>query len=47
MLSYEQSLNTTESIVKLTVNLNRQFSLVGRAGTESAVDLFWNYSFGK
>ena len=47
MLSYEQSLDTTESIVKLTVNLNRQFSLVGRAGTESAVDLFWNYSFGK
>ncbi len=47
MLSYEQSLDTTESIVKLTVNLNRQFSLVGRAGSESAVDLFWNYSFGK
>jgi len=47
ILSYEQSLNTTESIVKLTVNLNRQFSLVGRAGSDSAVDLFWNRSFGR
>lgn len=47
LLSYEQSLNTTESIVKLTFNLNRQFSVVGRAGSESALDFFWNYSFGK
>lgn len=46
-LSYEQSLNTTESIVKLTVDLNRQFSVVGRAGAESAVDFFWNHSFGR
>ncbi len=46
-LSYEQSLNTTESIVKLTVDLNRQFSVVGRAGSESAVDFFWKHSFGR
>jgi translocation and assembly module TamB len=47
LLSYEQSLNTTENIVKLTVNLNRQFSVVGRAGSESALDFFWNHSFGR
>ena len=47
LLSYEQSLSTTESIVKLTYQLNRQFSLVGRAGTDSALDVFWHYRFGK
>ncbi len=47
LLSYEQSLNTTESIVKLTVNLNRQFSVVGSAGSESALDFFWHYNFGR
>ena len=47
LLSYEQSLDSTESIVKLTVNLGRQFSVVGRAGTESAIDFMWNHSFGK
>jgi len=47
LLSYEQSLSTTESIVKLTVDINRQFSVVGRAGTDSAVDFFWHYRFGK
>jgi translocation and assembly module TamB len=47
LLSYEQSLNTTESIVKLTVDLNRQFSVVGRAGSESALDFFWKRSFGR
>jgi translocation and assembly module TamB len=47
VLSYEQSLSTTESIVKLTVQLGRQFSVVGRAGSESALDFFWNRSFGK
>lgn len=47
MLSYEQSLSTTESIVKLTVDINRQLSVVGRAGSDSAVDVFWHYRFGK
>ena len=47
LLSYEQSLNTSDSIVKLTVNLNRRFSVVGRAGSESALDFFWHYRFGK
>lgn len=47
LLSYEQSLGTSDSIVKLTVNLSRRFSVVGRAGSESALDFFWHYRFGK
>ena len=47
LLSYEQSLSTADSIVKLTVNLSRQFSVVGRAGSESALDFFWHYRFGR
>lgn len=47
VLSYQQSLNTTESIVKLTVKLGRQFSVVGSAGSDSALDFYWTRSFGK
>jgi translocation and assembly module TamB len=47
LLSYEQSLNTTNTVVKLTLDLSRQVSLIGRAGTESALDVFWHRSFGK
>ena len=47
VLSYQQSLNTAESIVKLTYALSRQFSLIGRAGSDNAVDLMWHRSFGK
>ena len=47
LLSYEQSLNTSDSIVKLTANLSRRFTVVGQAGSDSALDFFWNYSFGK
>jgi translocation and assembly module TamB len=47
LLSYDQSLTTAGSIVKLTVNLNRNFSLVGRAGSDTGIDLLWNYRFGR
>ena len=47
LLSYEQSLNTSDSIVKLTAHLSRRFTVVGQAGSDSALDFFWNYSFGK
>lgn len=47
VLSYEQSLDTMESIVKLTHNLSRRISLVARAGSDNALDIFWNYSFGR
>jgi translocation and assembly module TamB len=47
LLSYEQSLTTTGSIVKLSVDINRDFSVVGRAGSDNALDFFWNYRFGR
>ena len=46
MLSYEQSLGKAESVVKLTVNLTRQISLIGRAGSDSALDIFYTLTFG-
>lgn len=45
-LSYEQSLGGTESVVKLTLALSRQLSLVGQAGTDNAIDLFYTFRFG-
>ncbi|HZX30118.1 MAG TPA: translocation/assembly module TamB domain-containing protein, partial [Rhodocyclaceae bacterium] len=47
VLSYEQALGRTENIVKLTVNLSRRLSVVGRAGSDNAIDLFYTFSFGK
>jgi len=47
LLSYEQALGKAESIVKLTVSLGRQLSLVGRAGSDNAIDLFYTLNFGR
>ena len=47
LISYDQSLTAAGSIVKLTVNLSRNFSLVGWAGSETGIDLLWNYRFGR
>jgi translocation and assembly module TamB len=47
LLSYEQALGRTENIVKLTVNLSRRLSVVGRAGSDNAIDLFYTFTFGK
>lgn len=47
MLTYEQALGKAESIVKLTVSLSRQISVVGRAGSDNAIDIFYTMSFGK
>ncbi|WP_300339426.1 translocation/assembly module TamB domain-containing protein [Accumulibacter sp.] len=47
LISYDQSLTTAESVVKLTVHLNRNFYLVGRAGSDNAMDFFWTYRFGR
>lgn len=47
LLSYEQSLGSTESIIKLTLSLSQRLSLVGRTGTTSAVDIFYGFSFGR
>ena len=46
-LSYEQSLSTAEGIVKLAIALTRNLTLVGRAGTDNAVDLFYTITWGE
>lgn len=46
LLSYEQALGKAESIVKLSVSLGRRLTLIGRAGSDNAVDLFWTRRFG-
>ena len=47
VISYDQSLSNAGSVVKLTVNLGRNFSLIGRAGSDTGIDLLWNYRFGR
>ncbi len=47
VLSYDQSLSAAGSVVKLTVDLTRNLSLVGRAGTDTGFDLLWNDRFGR
>jgi translocation and assembly module TamB len=45
-LSYEQSLGTAEGIVKLAISLTKNLTLIGRAGTDNAVDLFYTLTWG-
>ncbi len=47
MLSYEQALGKAESVVKLSISLSRQISVIGRAGSDNAVDLFYTLTFGR
>lgn len=47
LLSYEQTLGRAEGIVKLTVNLTRQIAVVGRAGSDNALDVFYTITFGR
>jgi translocation and assembly module TamB len=47
LISYDQSLTTAESVVKLTYYLKRNFYVVGRAGSDNALDFFWSYRFGR
>ena len=47
LISYDQSLINVGRVVKLTVNLSRNLSLIGRAGTDTGLDLLWNYRFGR
>ncbi len=46
-LSYEHSLGSAESIVKLSVALTRQISLIGRAGSDNALDIFYTLTWGQ
>ena len=45
MLSFEQSIAGTSSIVKLSYQLTRRLALIGRAGSENALDLVFSISF--
>ncbi|MDE2442223.1 MAG: translocation/assembly module TamB domain-containing protein, partial [Betaproteobacteria bacterium] len=47
LLSYEQTLGRAESVVKLTVNLSRQIAIIGRAGSDNALDVFYTLTFGR
>lgn len=47
MLTYEQALGSTESLVKLTFTLSRHLSLIGRAGADNAIDLVYTFTFGR
>lgn len=47
LLSYEQTLGRAEGIVKLTVNLSRQVAVIGRAGSDNALDIFYTLTFGR
>jgi len=44
-VSYEQSLAGASSVVKLTYNLSRRLSVIGRAGTDNSIDLSYTFSF--
>lgn len=45
MLSFEQSIAGTSSVVKLTYQLTRRISVIGRAGSENALDALFSISF--
>ena len=47
LLSYDQSLGRAGSVAKLTIALNRQVSLIARAGTDNAVDIVYSFVFGQ
>lgn len=47
LLSYEQTLGKAESVVKLTIALNRQLSVIARAGSDNAVDALYTITFGE
>jgi translocation and assembly module TamB len=46
MLSYEQALGKAGSVVKLSVALSRQLSLILRAGTDNALDVLYTITLG-
>ena len=46
LLSYDQSLGRAGSVVKLTIALNRQVSVIARAGSDNALDMIYTFVFG-
>ncbi|WP_153145405.1 translocation/assembly module TamB domain-containing protein [Dechloromonas sp. H13] len=47
LLSYDQSLGRAGSVVKLSMALSRQVSLIARAGTDNALDVLYTFVFGE
>ena len=47
LLSYDQSLGGAGSVAKLTIALNRQVSMIIRAGTDNALDMVYSFVFGQ
>jgi translocation and assembly module TamB len=47
LISYDQSLGRAGSVVKLTMALTRQVSLIARAGTDNAFDVVQTFIFGE
>lgn len=45
-LGYDQSLGTAESIVRLSIALTREITVVGRAGSDNAVDVVYALTWG-
>ncbi len=44
-VKFEQSLSGVEQLVKITHQLSRRLSIIGRTGTDNSVDLRWSISF--
>jgi translocation and assembly module TamB len=47
VLSFEQAIGKAESVVKLTLSLSRQVSLIGRAGSDNAIDILYTITVGE
>lgn len=45
-LGYEQSLGTADSLVRLSIALTRNITVIGRAGSDNAVDVFYTLTWG-
>jgi translocation and assembly module TamB len=44
-ITFEQGLGGAESLVQVSYKLSRRLSLIGRAGTENALDLVYSIAF--
>lgn len=47
LISYEQVLGQAASLVKLTLELGRHLALIGRTGSDNALDLLYTLQFGQ
>lgn len=47
LISYDQALGQAASLVKLTLELGRHLALIGRAGSDNALDLLYTLQWGQ